>query len=449
MTKWLSFLAEYNFQVEYKPGRLNVVGDVLSRRPDYAVHKTEANAISVLLDYFAASSDKSRQNVAKHIRTRVHGYPVHNDLLLYSAVDDNADRDVVPDDHELNSRLLTIITKPRRLGREKKYLLITRDFYWSDQYKWVRKYVRGCEVYQHVKPALFSQAPLQSLPTPSECWQSISMYFVFGLPPDTKQRTGIVAFFDRFSKMVHLATVPAEVAAKQAARLIADMVFRHHGMPIDIVSDRDPRFTSRFWQEVFELFGTQLSMSTAVHPQIDRQTERVNRVLVDALKSYARSFRHWSDCLPMAELAINNTVHASTGHTPFYVNAMRHPRVPSVLGTVPPSLSVGEGHSVYTGRRHSQEQRATNIGRACSEQDLEPNKEFSLIAMDFAQHRQADIRFVQDAIAVPVDRQKLNADNNDSGNTNEFQVGSLVLLATHNLAKHTVSDFGASKLAPR
>ncbi|KAG3231333.1 hypothetical protein PI124_g23570 [Phytophthora idaei] len=119
------------------------------------------------------------------------------------------------------------------------------------------------------------------------------------------------------------------------------MVFKHHGMPLDIVSDRDPHFTARFWQEVFTLLGTQLSMSTAVHPQTDGQTERVNRVLGDLLKSYAHSFQQWSDCLPMAEFAINNSVHASTGHTPFYVNAMRHPRLPSMLGMVASSLSGG------------------------------------------------------------------------------------------------------------
>ncbi|KAG3231456.1 hypothetical protein PI124_g23447 [Phytophthora idaei] len=167
------------------------------------------------------------------------------------------------------------------------------------------------------------------------------MDFVFGLPPDSKRRTGVVVFVDRFSKMVHLAAVPAEVAAVQTARLSVDMVFKHHGTPLDIVSDRDPRFTARFWQEVFILLGTQLSMPTADHPQTDGQTERVNRVLGDLLKSYAHSFQQWSDCLPMAEFATNNSVHASTGHTPFYVNAMRHPRPPSMLGTVASSLSGG------------------------------------------------------------------------------------------------------------
>ncbi|KAG3050917.1 hypothetical protein PI125_g26374 [Phytophthora idaei] len=80
-------------------------------------------------------------------------------------------------------------------------------------------------------------------------------------------------------------------------------------------------------------------MSTADHPQTDSQAERVNRVLGGLLKSYAHSFQQWSDCLPMAEFAINNSVHASTGHTSFYVNAMRHPRLPSMLGMVASSLS--------------------------------------------------------------------------------------------------------------
>ncbi|KAG3124251.1 hypothetical protein PI126_g23333 [Phytophthora idaei] len=163
------------------------------------------------------------------------------------------------------------------------------------------------------------------------------MDFVFGLPPDSKQRTSVVVFVDRFSKMVHLAAV----TAVQTARLFVDMVFKHHGMPLDIVSDGGPRFTARFWQEVITLLGTQLSMSTADHPLTDGQTERVNRVLGDLLKSYAHPFHQWSDCLPMAEFAINNSVHASTGHTPFYVNAMRHPRLPSMLGMVVSSLSGG------------------------------------------------------------------------------------------------------------
>ncbi|KAG3049700.1 hypothetical protein PI125_g26541 [Phytophthora idaei] len=244
------------------------------------------------------------------------------------------------------------------------------------------------------------------------------------------------------------------------------MVFKHHGMPLGIVSDRDPRFTARFWQEVFTLLGTQLSMSTADHPQKDGQTERVNCVLGDLLKHCARSFQQLSDCLPMAEFAIDNSVHASTGHTPFYVNAMRHPRFPSMLGKVASSLS-GEGSTVASEQPQKsadtdtvsamtiRRQAASHSGNETTDknygslqstdtatkdntyvQDTDSaqagpaagknavlNKPFSTQAMDFVQRRQAVIRFVQDAIAASVDGQKLNADNVGRGNTNEFEKG--------------------------
>ncbi|KAG2870978.1 hypothetical protein PC114_g27134 [Phytophthora cactorum] len=220
-------------------------------------------------------------------------------------------------------------------------------------------------------------------------------------------------------------------------------------------------------------------MSTADHPQTDGQTERVNRVLGDLLKSYAHSFQQWCNCLPMAEFAINNSVHASTGHTPFYVNAMRHPRPPSMLGMVASSLS-GGGSTVASEQpqksadtdtvsamstRRQAASRSGNVTKdknygsvqgtdsaqagPAAKKNAVLNKPFSTQAMDFVQRRQAVIRFVQDAIAASVDRQKLNADNVGRGNKNEFEKGSLVLLATQNLSRHAVSDFGASKLAPR
>jgi hypothetical protein len=477
MARWLSFFAEYNFRVEYKPGRQNVVADALSRRPDYAVRTSEVNAVSAkraqrplssltdeikrayaldtdareLLAHAETPTPASLKALPPHLRARAHRYTVHEGLLLYRDTDGNAQRIVVPEDEDLKLRILFEYHDAPlagHLGREKTYLLLARDFYWPRQYKWVRKYVRACEVCQRVKPAPVTQAPLASLPIASECWESVSMDFVFGLPPDAKRRTGVVVFVDRFSKMVHLAAVPKTITGAQTARLFIDIVFRSHGMPREIVSDRDPRFVGRFWQEAFRLLGTQLSMSTTDHPQTDGQTERVNRVLGDVLKSYAHSFTDWNECLPMAEFAINNSVHVSHGHTPFFVNAMRHPRLPSVLGVLPPTLSGG-------GRADSCEESArervplvkstlaTTSTRAGARVSDDP------ASKAFIERRQTVIRFVQDALAASVDRQKLNADKRGRGNVSEFKVNSLVLLSTANLPKHAVSDFGASKLAPR
>ncbi|KAE8876056.1 hypothetical protein PF003_g39779 [Phytophthora fragariae] len=163
------------------------------------------------------------------------------------------------------------------------------------------------------------------------------MDFIFGLPPDAEGRTGVLVFVDRFTKMVHLIPVSDTVTAAETAAHFIDCVFRHHGLPESIVSDRDPRFTSAFWSSLFQLLGTKLSMSTAAHPETDGQTERVNRVLEDVLRSYATSFASWSSFLPLAEFALNNAEHASTGLTPFFANNARYPRVPALIAVGHPT----------------------------------------------------------------------------------------------------------------
>ena len=218
------------------------------------------------------------------------------------------------------------------LGREKTFLQVSNVFWWPHQYKWVANYVRSCEQCQRIKPAGKNRAPLHPLPIPQDCWKSVSMDFVFGFPEDAARNTGIVVFVDRLSKMVHIAPVRKHVTAEATACLFLEHVFRYHGLPESIVSDRDPRFTAAFWRELFRLLGTDLAMSTADHPETDGQTERANRVVEDIIRSIAVEHpRDWSKWLPYAEFAMNNSVHSSTTVTPFYFNALRHPRVPTTL----------------------------------------------------------------------------------------------------------------------
>ena len=111
------------------------------------------------------------------------------------------------------------------------------------------------------------------------------MDFVFGLPKNSEGNTGIVVFVDRLSKMAHLAAVPDSIDAKGTAKLFIDRVFRQHGLPVAIVSDRDPRFTGKFWKSIFKVLGTRLDISTADHSQTDGQTECVNSVINEILRS--------------------------------------------------------------------------------------------------------------------------------------------------------------------
>ncbi|KAF1323549.1 reverse transcriptase, partial [Globisporangium splendens] len=294
-----------------------------------------------LIKYFKNPSEKALQNLPPRARSRVHRYSMHNELLYYTVDEGDPARIVVPNDEGLRHRLLYEYhdgPSSGHLGREKTFLSLSRDYYWPHMYKWVRKYVRTCEVCQRAKP----RAPLRSLAVPQDSWKSVSMDFIFGLPRDKHGRNGILVFVDRFSKMVHLTPVSDKISAEMTAKVFVDVVFRLHGLPSEIVSDRDTRFTSRFWRTLFGILDAKLSMSTAAHPETDGQTERVNRVLEDVLRSYATSFGEWSEFLPLAEFALNNSTHVSTGHTPFNVNYGLHPRVPASLVGEVSTLSGGE-----------------------------------------------------------------------------------------------------------
>ena len=155
-------------------------------------------------------------------------------------------------------------------GKEKTYLTVIHDFYWP-QYQVLRKYICNCEVWQRLKHIPLSRAPLQPLPVPVECWQSVSMDFVFNIPEDDHTNNGILVFADRFSKMVHLAAVPESIMSQGCDSVFIDTIFRLHVLPRGFVSDRDPRFTAEFWQSVLRSVRTRLKIYTSDYPETDGQ----------------------------------------------------------------------------------------------------------------------------------------------------------------------------------
>ncbi|GMG17716.1 unnamed protein product [Phytophthora fragariaefolia] len=325
-----------------------------------------------ILAYLRSPSDESLGVLSRNTRNQIDRYHLDGDLLCYNIDRFDAPRVVVPNDDDLRARIMhEFHDSPMgaHLGREKTFAAVSRGFYWPRMYKWIRKWVRTCETCQRVKPSKSSQAPLHPLPIATEAWRSVSMDFVFGLPTDADGRNGVLVFVDRFTKMVHLTPVSDTVTAAETAAHFVDCVFRHHGLPELIVSDRDPRFTSAFWTALFQLLGTKLSMSTATHPETDGQTERVNRVLEDVLRSYATSFTSWSKFLPLAEFALNNAEHASTGVTPFFANNARHPRVPALLAVAHPTVP---GASTLGGDDDADHDEDTGVGDVVTSGDHDP-----------------------------------------------------------------------------
>jgi hypothetical protein len=156
------------------------------------------------------------------------------------------------------------------------------------------------------------------------------MDLITKLPQTTRGNDAIIVFVDKFSKMVHYAATTTTCTAVEVARIFFDTVVKIHGVPKHIISDRDPRFTSKFWKQLWSLLGTELKMSTSHHPQTDGQTERSNRTLEDILRHYVgKQHDGWDQHLTAAEIAVNSSIHASTGFTAFYLNYGDHPFFPT------------------------------------------------------------------------------------------------------------------------
>ena len=108
-----------------------------------------------------------------------------------------------------------------------------------------------------------------------------------------------------------------------------DEIVRLHGVPLSIVSDRDPRFTSRFWKELQSALGTKLNFSTAFHPQTDGQSERLIQVLEDMLRGCVIEFSgSWDRYIPLMEFAYNNIFQSSIGMAPYEALYGRKCRTP-------------------------------------------------------------------------------------------------------------------------
>jgi hypothetical protein len=240
---------------------------------------------------------------------------------------------VVPNDRALRSKLLHEVHDAAtggHLGIEKTYNRLARFFWWPGIRKEIQRYVGSCVACQSNKASNLAPAGLlHSLPIPTQNWEQISLDFVGPLELTVHNNNYVLVVVDRLSKMVHFIPCKQSVTAPQVARLIFREVVRIHGVPSGIVSDRDARFTSHFWQELWKLLATKLPMSTAYHPQTDGQTERVNRLMEEILRSYVTDHgADWDEHLTAAEIAVNSSKHNSTDFTPFYLNNGREMHLP-------------------------------------------------------------------------------------------------------------------------
>ena len=143
------------------------------------------------------------------------------------------------------------------------------------------------------------------------------MDFVTHFPWTQQRHDAVWVIVDRLTKSAHFLAVRMTFALEIFCRLYIREIVRLHGVPVSIVSDRDPRFTAHFWKSFQKAMGTRLTMSTTFHPQTDGQPERTIQVLEDMLRACVLDHKgSWEEHLPLVEFAYNNSYQASIQMAP-------------------------------------------------------------------------------------------------------------------------------------
>jgi hypothetical protein len=220
-------------------------------------------------------------------------------------------------------------------GFHKTLKLITRHYWWPHIKESVATYIKGCVSCQANKSAhSLPHGKLQPLPIPDGKWHTVTVDFVTHLPETATGYTAICVFCDKLTKMVHLVPSHDQATAHQTAHMFLQHVWRLHGLPARVISDRGTQFDSALFREIMQALQVTQAMSSAYHPETDGQTERVNRVMQEVLRHYVNPLQtDWDQWLPCVEFAINNSVHSGTKETPFFLNYGIHPSTPLSMQT--------------------------------------------------------------------------------------------------------------------
>ena len=209
-------------------------------------------------------------------------------------------------------------------------------YFWPSLRRDVYRFVASCVVCHRSKGHASNFGLYLPLPIPTQPWTDVSMDFVLGLPRTQRGNDSIFVVVDHFSNMAHFIPCKKTTDAVQVATLFFREVYRLHGLPLSIVSDRDSRFLSHFWRSIWRLLRTSLDMSSAYHPQTDGQTEVTNRTLGDMLRCLVvDNIKSWDSVLCKVEFAHNHAVNKSTCFSPFQVVYGIVPRSPIDLGVAP------------------------------------------------------------------------------------------------------------------
>jgi transposase InsO family protein len=341
--RWVSDLQDYNFTLHHLPGRSNGKADLLSRRPGHETGENDNDEVvaldpSVFRRHLDAT-EEADQNIMRRIKEAMGKVEpsvrkeVEEGVQYWLETEDGyllwKNKVYVPKDDMLREDLLRIhhdSPVSGHPGTRRMHELMTRSYWWPYIDKDIARYVQGCETCQRTKPERKRKAaPLNPTEIPEHPWETISWDLIRPLPV-SRGYDAILVIVDRFTKRIIVQETNTDLTAEGSATLMRDRMFRNHGLPCRVISDRGPQFVSAFMKELYRLLGIEGRPSTAYHPQTDGQTERMNQEIEQYLRIFVNHKQdNWVDWLPLAEFSYNDKKNASTGYTPFFLDMGQNP----------------------------------------------------------------------------------------------------------------------------
>jgi hypothetical protein len=355
--RWSLFLTRFDYRIQHRPGRLGGKPDKLSRRVDHEPEERD-NQGSVLIDSqklrIAATSRGHQSTVKDHsilrriresqaydkdvldaiqvlqdkgtrrISKGLEDWNKEDDLILYRG------KVYVPNDQDIRRDLVKIHHDTLEAGHPGEYKtieLITRNYWWPGMTTYIKTYVQTCDTCNRKKTSTRkSPGKLHPIPPPNQPWEVITNDFIVELP-ESEGYDAIWVVADQLTKEAHFVPTKSDIDTPETIDLYMNHVWKHHGLPRKMISDRGTQFSSKLMRGLFKRLKIEGAYSTAYHPQTDGQTERINQELEQYLRIFC-SYRQddWSMYLPMAEFAYNNRIHGTTKVSPFYAARGYHPR---------------------------------------------------------------------------------------------------------------------------
>ncbi|GJZ49134.1 putative nucleotidyltransferase, ribonuclease H [Tanacetum coccineum] len=325
-----AFETEFDYQLEYKSGKANVVADALSHKAEFAAITQAQFFLQDRIKEGLEHDPLAKKIIALAKDGRTQRFWLKGDMLFTKG-----DRLYVSKWGDLRRPILKECHDSKWAGHSgiiRTLALVEGTYYWPKMGDDVKTFVRTCLIYQQDKiEQKKSGGLLKPLPTPKGPWESVSMDFITCLPK-SEGGGSIIVVVDRFSKYETFIAAPPDITADATAKLFFKNVVKYWGVPHVIISDRDPRFTGLFWTELFKIMGTDLNFSMSFHLQTDGQTERVNALLELYLRHYVSANQHdWAKLLDVAQFSYNMQRSEATRKSPFELVTGHQPLTPNAL----------------------------------------------------------------------------------------------------------------------